>query len=65
MGPTAGQGSTLVMHGGEGVFRVDLESQLHTEESQPEVKLKSRVQVVRPSESKVVSLGGGLGTCSL
>jgi len=48
----------LSMHGGEGVMRLDLDSELHAEEAAPEVKLKTCVQVARPSESKVVSLTG-------
>ena len=51
--------TNLVMHGGEGIYRLDLDSENHTEEAQPEVKLKTSVQVVRPTEGKVVSLGGG------
>merc|ERR1719317_570300 len=51
--------TNLVMHGGDGVYRVDLDSETHSEDAQPEVKLKNCVQVVRPVEGKVVSLGGG------
>jgi len=51
--------NTIVMHGGEGILRVDLNSEQHSEECQPEIKLKSNVQVVRPAEGKVVSLGNG------
>jgi len=51
--------TSLVMHGGDGVYRLDLDSETHTEDAQPEVKLKNCVQVVRPGEGKVVSLGGG------
>jgi len=51
--------NNLVMHGGEGLYRLDLDSENHSEEGQPEVKLKTSVQVVKPTEGKVVSLGGG------
>jgi len=54
--------TNLVMHGGDGIYRLDLESETHTEDAQPEVKLKNCVQVVRPVEGKVVSLGGGTMT---
>jgi len=57
VGPSTGR-SDLVLHGGEGVARLEMESRLHVEEIQPEVKLKSVVQVVRPSEAKIVSLLG-------
>jgi tripeptidyl-peptidase-2 len=50
---------SMVMHGGEGIYRLDLDSENHSEEAQPEVKLKNSVQVVRPAEGKVVSLGCG------
>ena len=48
--------TNLVMHGAEGLYRLDLESEVRCEEAAPEIKLKNVVQVVRPSESKVVSL---------
>ena len=48
--------SNLVMHGGEGIYRLDLESEVRAEEVAPEIKLKNVVQVVRPGDSKVVSL---------
>ena len=50
---------TLVMHGGEGLYRIDLETGHHLEEAAAEIKLKSMVQVVRPGESKVVGLRAG------
>ena len=48
--------SNLVMHGAEGIYRLDLDSDVRPEEVAPEFKLKNVVQVVRPGESKVVSL---------
>ena len=51
--------SALVMHGGEGLYRVELNVGDHQEEAVPEIKLKSVVQVVRPSESRVVNLKAG------
>jgi len=48
-----------VMHGGEGLYRVDLETGNHLEEALPEVKLKNCVQVVRPQDAKVVNLSAG------
>jgi len=50
---------SLVMHGGEGLYRVDLETGNHLEEALPEIKLKSCVQVLRPTEAKVVNLSAG------
>jgi len=50
--------SQLVMHGGEGVYRLDLEGSLHQEDACPEIKLKHSVQVLRPSgDVKIVTLG--------
>ena len=54
--PENNAGKGLVMHGGEGIMRVDLDSQLKVEVVSPEIKLKNMVQVVRPSEHKLVSL---------
>jgi len=51
--------SNIVMHGGEGIYRLELDSENHSEEAQPEIKLKNTVQIVRPAESKVVSLSEG------
>jgi len=51
--------SQLVMHGGEGLYRVDLETGDHPEDALAEVKLKSVVQSVRPTEARVVSLKAG------
>jgi len=48
---------TFVMHGADGLMRIDLVSRISYEEIQPEIKLKSSVQVVRPGESRVVTLG--------
>ena len=45
----------LVMHGGEGIMRIELDSQLKAEEVAPEIKLKNVVQVVRPSDNKLIS----------
>ena len=46
------------MHGGEGVYRLDLEGSLHQEDACPEIKLKHSVQVLRPSgDVKIVTLG--------
>jgi len=49
--------STIMMHGGEGIHRLDLKSDLSYEDIHPEIKLKSSVQVLRPTESQVVTLG--------
>jgi hypothetical protein len=35
----------MVMHGGEGIYRLDLSAEISREEIQPELKLKSSVQV--------------------
>ena len=51
--------SALVMHGGEGLYRVELDTGDHLEEALPEIKLKSSVQVVRPTEGRVVGLRAG------
>jgi len=47
----------FVMHGGDGLMRVDLHAGISHEEISPEIKLKSTVQVLRPQESRVVTLG--------
>ena len=47
----------FVVHGSDGISRIDLSSGLHSEEIQPEAKLKYMVQNYRPSESKIVALG--------
>jgi len=47
----------LMMHGGEGLMRVDLTSPVTREDILPEIKLKSSVQVLRPQESHMVTLG--------
>jgi tripeptidyl-peptidase-2 len=47
----------LVMHGGEGIMRVDLTSRISHEDIHPEIKLKNSVQVLRPNDSQVVTLG--------
>ena len=54
--PSNNSGNGLVMHGGEGIMRIELDSQLKAEEVVPEIKLKNVVQVVKPSEHKLVSL---------
>lgn len=46
----------LIFHGADGITRLDLKSQLHSEEVQPEAKLKYSVQNYRPTEAKVVAL---------
>ena len=48
--------TNIVMHGGEGIMRLDLASGLKAEEAAPEIKLKNVVQVVRPSDSKIFSM---------
>ena len=53
--PSSGP-APIVMHGGEGIHRLDLDSELKAEEVAPEIKLKSVVQVVRPGDTKVVSV---------
>ena len=35
----------MVMHGGEGIYRVELAAEVSREELQPEIKLKTTVQV--------------------
>ena len=35
----------MVMHGGEGIYRVELATEVSREELQPEIKLKTTVQV--------------------
>lgn len=47
----------IVMHGGEGLMRLDLVSRISQEDIHPEIKLKSSVQVLRPVESRVITLG--------
>ena len=49
-------GRDIVMHGAEGIMRLDIDSGLKSEEVAPEIKLKNIVQVVRPSENKIISL---------
>eukprot|EP00096_Caligus_rogercresseyi_P003722 TRINITY_DN171_c0_g1_i1.p1 TRINITY_DN171_c0_g1~~TRINITY_DN171_c0_g1_i1.p1 ORF type:complete len:1256 (+),score=320.81 TRINITY_DN171_c0_g1_i1:175-3942(+) len=46
----------IMMHGGEGIHRFQISSELHDEEVQPEIKLKNTVQVVRPSDSSISPL---------
>uniref|UniRef100_A0A0K2T109 Tripeptidyl-peptidase 2 n=1 Tax=Lepeophtheirus salmonis TaxID=72036 RepID=A0A0K2T109_LEPSM len=46
----------IMMHGGEGIHRFQIFSDLHDEEVQPEIKLKNSVQVLRPSESCISPL---------
>uniref|UniRef100_T1IXT2 Tripeptidyl-peptidase 2 n=1 Tax=Strigamia maritima TaxID=126957 RepID=T1IXT2_STRMM len=47
----------IVMHPGEGIFRVNVTSPLKHEDVSPNVTLKNLVQVLRPTESKIVALG--------
>ena len=47
----------LVFHCSEGISRIDVSSGLHSEEIQPEAKLKQMVQNYRPVESKIIALG--------
>ena len=47
----------IVFHGADAIVRVDVTSDLHLEEAQPEAKLKHLVQNFRPVESKVIALG--------
>jgi len=62
-GVKLGQGPAVTMHGGEGLFRMELASPLRPEEVTPEIKLKSLVQVVRPqAEARLVSLSSSRDT---
>jgi len=52
-----GGANEIVMHGAEGVARIEVSSVLRPEEILPEIKLKTMVQNFRPHESRLVPLG--------
>ena len=49
-------GREIFLHGAHAISRLDLKSQLHAEDVQPEAKLKYSVSNYRPSESKIIAL---------
>lgn len=49
--------TSVTMHGADGIMHLEVQSALRHEELSPTVSLKTQVQVLRPSESKVNALG--------